>query len=143
MCVYHLTKQQCGFSVIILNEATNIVNFTGFDGGQRQWFRMEIFDQQTGLLIANLSSLQPAFAVSGLDSERLLKIAVMAVNSKGVSDRVILEALTLKAAEKRMGKFSCNRLVLRSLPSAHVKFGVLISYYMILLVFTLQNQIDL
>lgn len=76
----------------------------GFDGGQRQWFRMEIIDQQTGMLIANLSSLQPAFAVSGLDSERLLKIAVMAVNSKGVSDRVILEAQTLKAAEKRMGK---------------------------------------
>lgn len=76
----------------------------GFDGGQRQWFRMEIIDQQTGILIANLSSLQPAFAVSGLDSERLLKIAVMAVNSKGVSDRVILEAQTLKAAEKRMGK---------------------------------------
>lgn len=65
---------------------------------------MEIFDQQSGMLIANLSSLQPTFAVSGLDSERLLKIAVMAVNAKGASDRVILEALTLKAAEKRMGK---------------------------------------
>lgn len=76
----------------------------GFDGGQRQWFRMEIIDQQTSMLIANLSSVQPAFAITGLDSERLLKIAVMAVNSKGVSDRVILEAFTLKAAEKRMGK---------------------------------------
>lgn len=65
---------------------------------------MEIIDQQSGILIANLSSLLPTFAVSGLDSERLLKIAVMAVNSKGVSDRVIFEALTLKAAEKRMGK---------------------------------------
>lgn len=65
---------------------------------------MEIIDQQSGMLIANLSSLQPAFAISGLDSERLLKIAVMAVNSKGVSDRVILEAFTLKAAEKRMGE---------------------------------------
>lgn len=67
---------------------------------------MEIIDQQTDILIANLSSLQPAFDVSGLDSERLLKIAVMAVNSKGVSDRVILEAQTLKAAEKRMGKLN-------------------------------------
>lgn len=90
-----------------IHHFTNAVfNSTGFDGGQRQWFRMEIIDQQTGMLIANLSSLQPAFAVSGLDSERLLKIAVMAVNTKGVSDRVILEAFTLKAAEKRMGKFS-------------------------------------
>lgn len=75
---------------------------------------MEIIDQQTGMLIANLSSLQPAFAVSGLDSERLLKIAVMAVNSKGISDRIILEAFTLKAAEKRMGEF-CNSITL-SLP---------------------------
>lgn len=62
---------------------------------------MEIFDQQTSMLIANLSSSQPTFAVGGLDSDRLLKIAVMAVNARGVSDRVILEAFTLKAAEKR------------------------------------------
>lgn len=65
---------------------------------------MEIIDHQTGNLIANFSSSQPEFDVRGLDSERLLKIAVMAVNSRGVSDRVILEAQTLKAAEKRMGK---------------------------------------
>lgn len=76
----------------------------GFDGGQRQWFRIEITDQKSGILIANLSSTQPAFAVNGLDSERLLKIAVMAVNSKGASDRVILDAYTLKAPEKRLGK---------------------------------------
>lgn len=85
----------------------------GFDGGQRQWFRMEIVDQQTGILIANLSSTQPAFAVSGLDSERLLQIAVMAVNSKGVSDRVILEALTLKAPQKIMGKSLTKNSLIR------------------------------
>lgn len=77
----------------------------GFDGGQRQWFRIEITDQKTGILIANLSSSQPTFAVNGLESELLLKIAVMAVNSKGASDRVILEAYTLKAPEKRLGKW--------------------------------------
>lgn len=65
---------------------------------------MEIIDQQTGILIANLSSSQPSFVVSGLDSERLLQISVMAVNSKGVSDPVLLEVLTLKAPEKRLGK---------------------------------------
>lgn len=80
--------------------------FAGFDGGQRQWFRIEITDQKSGILIANLSSTQPAFAVNGLDSEQLLKVAVMAVNSKGASDRVILEAYTLKAPEKRLGKWS-------------------------------------
>lgn len=77
----------------------------GFDGGQRQWFRIEISDHKTGILIANLSSTQPTFAVNGLDSERLLKIAVMAVNGKGASDRIILEAYTLKAPEKRLSKW--------------------------------------
>lgn len=77
----------------------------GFDGGQQQWFRIEIYDRKTNILIANLSSTQPTFAVNGLDAERLLRISITAVNSKGASDRVILEAFTIKAAEKRMGAF--------------------------------------
>lgn len=77
---------------------------SGFDGGQRQWFVMEIFDQGTGLLQANISSKQPIFVVSGLDAGRLLKIAIFAVNFRGNSERVILEGFTLKAAEKQTGK---------------------------------------
>lgn len=77
----------------------------GFDGGQRQWFRMEIYEQKTGLLQANISARHPSFIVSGLEPGRLLTIAVYAVNVKGHSDRVILEGFTLKAAEKQMSKF--------------------------------------
>lgn len=78
----------------------------GFDGGQRQWFIMEIFDQQTNMLQANISSKYPVFTVSGLDSGKLLKIIIYAINVKGRSDSVILEAFTLKAAEKQTGKLS-------------------------------------
>lgn len=67
---------------------------------------MEIFDQQTGLLQANISSKRPGFTVSGLDSGKLLKIIIYASNVKGRSDSVLLEAFTLKAAEKQTGKLS-------------------------------------
>jgi hypothetical protein len=76
----------------------------GFDGGQRQWFIMEIFDQQSNVLQANISSKYPVFTVNGLDSGKFLKIIIYAINVKGRSDSVLLEAFTLKAAEKQTGK---------------------------------------
>lgn len=76
----------------------------GFDGGQRQWFRMEIYDLKSGIIQANISSRQASFVVSGLSPGRLLKMAVYAVNARGASDRVLLEGYTLKAAEKQTGK---------------------------------------
>ncbi|XP_031621517.1 synaptogenesis protein syg-2 [Contarinia nasturtii] len=108
-CVFHIIaagKPDSPYNCTLVNQTSEGLEVDcneGFDGGQRQWFRMEIIDQQTGILIANLSSFQPEFDVRGLDSERLLRISVMAINARGVSDSVILEAQTLKAAEKRMG----------------------------------------
>lgn len=78
----------------------------GFDGGQRQWFIMEIFDQQTNMLQANISSKYPVFTVGGLDAGKLLKIIIYAINVKGRSESVLLEAFTLKTAEKQTGKIS-------------------------------------
>lgn len=75
----------------------------GFDGGQRQWFIMEIFDQQTGVLQANVSSKFPIFTVGGLDAGRLLRILIFSANLKGNSESIVLEAFTLKAAEKQTG----------------------------------------
>lgn len=65
---------------------------------------MEIFDQETGILQANISSKSPIFTVGGLDAGRLLKILIFSANHKGNSDSIILEAYTLKAAEKQTGK---------------------------------------
>lgn len=67
---------------------------------------MEIFDQHTNMLQANISSKYPVFTVGGLDSEKRLKIIIYAINVKGRSDSVLLEASTLKAAEKQMGKLN-------------------------------------
>lgn len=62
---------------------------------------MEIFDQQTHVLQANISSKFPIFTASGLLPGKLLKIIIYAVNVKGRSDSVLLEAFTLKVAEKQ------------------------------------------
>lgn len=80
-----------------------ILDATGFDGGQRQWFVMEIFDQQTQQLQANISSRYPIFTIAGLDAGRFLRIVIFAVNGKGASEPVTLETFTLKTAEKQMG----------------------------------------
>ncbi len=65
---------------------------------------METFDQHTGVLQANISSKYPIFNVGGLDAGRLLKILIYAVNVKGKSEVVVVEAYTLKVAEKQTGK---------------------------------------
>lgn len=63
------------------------------------------------MLQANISSKYPVFTVSGLDSGKLLKIIIYAINVKGRSDSVLLEAFTLKAAEKQTGKLSFSLCV--------------------------------
>uniref|UniRef100_A0A1A9WRF5 Uncharacterized protein n=1 Tax=Glossina brevipalpis TaxID=37001 RepID=A0A1A9WRF5_9MUSC len=73
----------------------------GFDGGLRQWFLMEIFEQQSASLQANISSKYPVLSAPGLDSGRFFKIFVYAINLRGRSEPVLLEGYTLKAAEKQ------------------------------------------
>lgn len=65
---------------------------------------MEVFDQQTGTMAANVSAKLPLFTVGGLLANRLLEIRIFAANVKGRSEPVVLEAFTLKAAEKQTGK---------------------------------------
>uniref|UniRef100_A0A182JFN5 Uncharacterized protein n=1 Tax=Anopheles atroparvus TaxID=41427 RepID=A0A182JFN5_ANOAO len=62
---------------------------------------MEIFDQQTHALLANVSSKVPIFTVNGLDAGLLLKIVIYATNMRGRSEPILLQAYTLKAAEKQ------------------------------------------
>uniref|UniRef100_A0A182XVA9 Uncharacterized protein n=1 Tax=Anopheles stephensi TaxID=30069 RepID=A0A182XVA9_ANOST len=62
---------------------------------------MEIYDQQTHALLANVSSKLPIFTVNGLDAGLLLKIVIYATNMRGRSEPILLQAYTLKAAEKQ------------------------------------------
>jgi hypothetical protein len=83
----------------------------GFDGGQPQYFLLEVFDLQTGQLQANVSSKFPVFSVSGLAPGMILKMLVYAANSKGRSDPVVAEGFTLKVAEKQTGECYIGALV--------------------------------
>ncbi|XP_071453565.1 nephrin-like [Hetaerina americana] len=101
-CVFHIIaagKPDPPFNCTILNQTTESVEVEcseGFDGGQPQFFLMEVYDIQSGLLRANVTSKYPAFGVSGLESDRGLKMAVFAANSKGRSEPVLMEGHTLK-----------------------------------------------
>lgn len=66
---------------------------------------LELYDEEYGLLQANVSSRYPLFNVDGLEPERVFRLAVYAANVKGRSGVVQLEAATLKAVEKPTLKF--------------------------------------
>lgn len=78
---------------------------TGFDGGQRQWFMLELYDDEYGLLQANVSSRFPVFNIDGLEPDRGFKLVVYAANVKGRSTVVVLEANTSKETEKSTMEF--------------------------------------
>jgi len=77
----------------------------GFDGGQVQKFILEVYDQQTGVLQANVTSPISHFVVDGLMAGRTLFMSIYAANTRGRSESANLEGFTLKKAEKQTGKF--------------------------------------
>ncbi|XP_046401780.1 hemicentin-1 isoform X2 [Ischnura elegans] len=104
-CVFQIIaagKPEVPLNCSIVNQTTDGVEvecIEGFDGGQPQFFLLEVRDAQSGLLRANLSSKFPAFAVSGLEPGRGLKMAVFAANAKGRSEPALVEGHTLKPAQ--------------------------------------------
>lgn len=108
-CVFHIIAAghpDTPFNCTLLNQTTESLEVDcveGFDGGQPQYFLLEVFDMQTGQLQANVSSKFPVFSVSGLGPGMVLKMLVYAANSKGKSDPVVVEGFTLKVAEKQTG----------------------------------------
>ncbi|XP_065081716.1 synaptogenesis protein syg-2 [Ochlerotatus camptorhynchus] len=108
-CVFHLIaagKPEMPYNCSLVNQTSESLEVNcgeGFDGGQRQVFVMEIYDQQTHMLLANVSSGQPMFTVRGLESGRLLKIVIYATNMRGRSEAIYMLSYTLKPAEKQTG----------------------------------------
>ncbi|KAF5301892.1 hypothetical protein FQA39_LY10547 [Lamprigera yunnana] len=106
-CVFHIlaaSKPDPPFNCSIVNQSSDSLDvqcIEGFDGGQPQYFLLEVYDHQTGILQTNMSTKFAVFNVSGLDSGRNLKMLVYAVNSKGRSESVLLDGYTLKLAEKQ------------------------------------------
>lgn len=90
-------------------ESLSVECTAGFDGGQPQNFYLEVFDQHTGLLQANVTSHDHAsFTVQGLEPGKVLTMKLYAYNSKGRSESTKLEGFTLKVAEKQTGKLLNN-----------------------------------
>ncbi|XP_042893886.1 uncharacterized protein LOC122267801 [Penaeus japonicus] len=90
---------------IINNTAENIEVLCehGFDGGMRQRFLAEVYDEG-GSLHLNRSSDEPQWSVESLRPGTSYTIRISAFNAKGRSPTIILTAATLKVAEQRVGE---------------------------------------
>nr|XP_033337849.1 neural cell adhesion molecule 1-B-like isoform X2 [Megalopta genalis] len=109
-CVFHIIpagKPESPYNCTLSNQTTKSLSvecFAGFDGGQPQHFLLEVFDQATGKLQANVTSKETAaFTVQDLEPGKVLNMLLYAVNAKGRSDPTLLEGFTLKIAEKQTG----------------------------------------
>ncbi|ROT82826.1 putative nephrin-like isoform X7 [Penaeus vannamei] len=91
---------------IINNTAENIEVLCehGFDGGMRQSFLAEVYDEG-GSLHLNRSSDEPQWSVESLRPGTSYTIRISAFNAKGRSPIIILTAATLKVAEQRVVQF--------------------------------------
>ncbi|XP_022237589.1 uncharacterized protein LOC111084999 [Limulus polyphemus] len=67
----------------------------GFDGGLKQYFVMEVHDENLHSLRANLTSSVPTFLLRGLDDGSMLKLIIYAVNIEGRSDRSVITINTI------------------------------------------------
>ncbi|CAG9813047.1 unnamed protein product [Phaedon cochleariae] len=106
-CVFHIIpagKPDPPYNCTIVNmtiDSLEVECTEGFDGGQPQYFLLEVYDSGTGALLANVSAKFPVFIVSGLDPGKTLKMIVFSANNKGRSEQVALEGFTLNVAEKQ------------------------------------------
>ena len=69
---------------------------SGFDGGLRQVFRLELRDAKTGAGLVTLEAGQPEWLVPGLAPGHGYVVTVWAANGKGVSEPLTLHAFTLR-----------------------------------------------
>ncbi|XP_032679433.1 synaptogenesis protein syg-2-like isoform X2 [Odontomachus brunneus] len=109
-CIFHIIpagKPEAPYNCTLTNQTTESLSVectAGFDGGQPQHFLLEVFDQHTKVLQANVTSREnAAFTVQGLEPGKVLDMRLYAVNAKGRSDTTLLEGFTLKVAEKQTG----------------------------------------
>lgn len=76
--------------------------FEGFNGGLPQSFLLEVRDPVSQALRANVTAAWPAFQVDRLEPGASYHAVVFSVNSKGRSDPVIVQASTVRPAEKQL-----------------------------------------
>ncbi|XP_014252897.1 synaptogenesis protein syg-2-like [Cimex lectularius] len=108
-CVFHIIpagRPDPPYNCTLINQTMSSLEVDcaeGYDGGQQQYFQLEVYDYDTNYLTMNQTARQPAFTVNGLLPGAILKLKIYAFNNKGRSDVVLLEGFTLKIAEKQTG----------------------------------------
>lgn len=74
----------------------------GFNGGLPQSFLLEVREPVSQAVRVNLTASAPYFMVDRLEAGANYQACVYSVNSKGRSDPVILQASTIRPAEKQL-----------------------------------------
>ena len=69
---------------------------SGFDGGLKQLFKLDLRDAKTGTGVLNMENSLAEFLLTGLMPGHGYILTVWAANSKGVSEPITLHAFTLK-----------------------------------------------
>ncbi|XP_044599511.1 nephrin isoform X2 [Cotesia glomerata] len=154
-CIFHIIpagKPEAPYNCTLTNQTTDSLSVecsAGFDGGQPQNFLLEVYDQHTGMLQANITSRENAsFTVLNLEPDKVLMMKLYAYNSKGRSEAIKLEGFTLKIAEKQTDdpvytRGNCTRVVRVLSSGTQVPFeitpllGVLIGLVAALLIITI------
>ncbi|XP_076653343.1 nephrin isoform X1 [Halictus rubicundus] len=149
-CVFHIIpagKPESPYNCTLSNQTTKSLSvecFAGFDGGQPQHFLLEVFDQATGKLQANVTSRESAaFTVQDLEPGKVLNMILYAVNAKGRSDPTLLEGFTLKVAEKQTVRvlFTGTPVPFEITPLLGGLIGVFIALFLIALTILLAMKI--
>ncbi|CAL4137311.1 unnamed protein product, partial [Meganyctiphanes norvegica] len=83
------------------SEALVVECIPGFNGGLQQTFLMEAWEADT--LLTNTTNGSPEFVVRGLEAGMGVVLKMRAINLRGSSSEITLQADILKVAEKRMG----------------------------------------
>lgn len=83
---------------------------SGFDGGLKQRFVLEIYEAHSVRLVANLSSETADFSVTGLQASLSYDIVLYAFNSKGRSSITEFKKYSLQRPNVQLGSsfFKCN-----------------------------------
>ncbi|KAK9869099.1 hypothetical protein WA026_002857 [Henosepilachna vigintioctopunctata] len=87
-CIFHIViagKPDPPFNCTIQNATSDSLEVNcleGFDGGLPQFSVLEVYDQLTDVVQANVSSKFPSFTIDGLEAGKLLKIVIYAANAR-------------------------------------------------------------
>ncbi|CAG0905287.1 unnamed protein product [Darwinula stevensoni] len=103
-CVYHVIAvgvPEPPLDCTIVNLTTESIQVTcreGFNGGLKQQFVLEVYEEERRQLWANVSNTKPSFVINGLSPGTTVSLSVYSVNAKGQSEKVFLDASTQKNA---------------------------------------------